>query len=97
MRRQLFQRIAVLLLLLPFAPMVLEAAPGHYLRTAAAMVAPEISVERLGAVEHAAAAAQSSGDNAWMLTSSALVLLMTGPGLALFYGGLVRRKTSSAQ
>src|SRR5215813_2458780 len=34
----------------------------------------------------------STGDNAWMLTSSALVLLMTGPGLALFYGGLVRRK-----
>jgi ammonium transporter, Amt family len=32
------------------------------------------------------------GDNAWMLTSSALVLMMTGPGLALFYGGLVRRK-----
>ena len=36
--------------------------------------------------------AQTSGDNAWMLTSAALVLLMTGPGLALFYGGLVRRK-----
>jgi Amt family ammonium transporter len=34
----------------------------------------------------------NSGDNAWMLTSSALVLMMTGPGLALFYGGLVRRK-----
>jgi ammonium transporter, Amt family len=34
----------------------------------------------------------SAGDNAWMLTSSALVLMMTGPGLALFYGGLVRRK-----
>ena len=33
-----------------------------------------------------------SGDNAWMLASSALVLMMTGPGLALFYGGLVRRK-----
>ncbi len=33
-----------------------------------------------------------AGDNAWMLTSSALVLMMTGPGLALFYGGLVRRK-----
>ena len=33
-----------------------------------------------------------SGDNAWMLVSCALVLLMTGPGLALFYGGLVRRK-----
>jgi Amt family ammonium transporter len=37
-------------------------------------------------------AAQSAGDNAWMLTSTALVLLMTGPGLALFYGGLVRKK-----
>src|SRR5205823_4733633 len=33
-----------------------------------------------------------SGDIAWMLTSSALVLMMTGPGLALFYSGLVRRK-----
>jgi len=31
-------------------------------------------------------------DNAWMLVSAALVLLMTGPGLALFYGGLVRKK-----
>lgn len=36
--------------------------------------------------------AQSSADNAWMLISSALVLMMTGPGLALFYGGLVRKK-----
>jgi Amt family ammonium transporter len=34
----------------------------------------------------------SVGDNAWMLTSSALVLLMTAPGLAMFYGGLVRKK-----
>jgi Amt family ammonium transporter len=34
----------------------------------------------------------SNADNAWMLVSSALVLMMTGPGLALFYGGLVRRK-----
>jgi Amt family ammonium transporter len=33
-----------------------------------------------------------SGDNAWVLMSSALVLMMTGPGLALFYGGLVRKK-----
>ncbi len=32
-----------------------------------------------------------SGDTAWMLTSAALVLMMTAPGLALFYGGLVRR------
>jgi len=33
-----------------------------------------------------------AGHNAWMLTSAALVLLMTAPGLALFYGGLVRKK-----
>ena len=47
---------------------------------------------RLSALEAAAKSAQSAGDNAWMLTCAALVLLMTGPGLALFYGGLVRRK-----
>jgi Amt family ammonium transporter len=39
-----------------------------------------------------ASAGISSGDNAWMLVSSALVLMMTAPGLILFYGGLVRRK-----
>ena len=33
-----------------------------------------------------------AGHNAWMLTSSALVLFMTAPGLAMFYGGLVRKK-----
>jgi Amt family ammonium transporter len=47
---------------------------------------------RLKALEESTKAAQSSGDNAWMLASCALVLFMTGPGLALFYGGLVRRK-----
>jgi Amt family ammonium transporter len=44
------------------------------------------------AAQAASASAQSAGDNAWMLTCAALVLLMTGPGLALFYGGLVRKK-----
>src|SRR5450755_3540659 len=47
---------------------------------------------RLTALETAAKNAQSAGDNAWMLVSAALVLMMTGPGLALFYGGLVRKK-----
>lgn len=47
---------------------------------------------RLSRLEQQAADAKSSADNAWMLTSSALVLMMTGPGLALFYGGLVRKK-----
>ena len=54
--------------------------------------APQDPQARLAAVESAVKSAQSAGDNAWMLVSSALVLMMTGPGLALFYGGLVRRK-----
>jgi Amt family ammonium transporter len=52
---------------------------------------PDVT-KRLDALERATRAAQMSGDNAWMLTSSALVLMMTAPGLALFYCGLVRRK-----
>src|ERR1700730_101161 len=40
----------------------------------------------------APASEPNSGDTAWMLASSALVLMMTAPGLALFYGGLVRKK-----
>jgi Amt family ammonium transporter len=43
-------------------------------------------------METATSNAQSAGDNAWMLVCAALVLMMTGPGLALFYGGLVRKK-----
>jgi len=69
----------------------------------AAMIIPETAAAadgtRMEALEKkvaeqdkAIAAAQSSGDNSWMLVSSALVLMMTGPGLALFYGGLVRKK-----
>jgi Amt family ammonium transporter len=42
--------------------------------------------------EAAAAPTIDSGDTAWILTSSAIVLMMTAPGLALFYGGLVRAK-----
>lgn len=48
--------------------------------------------ERIAKLEQQLADAKGSADNAWMLTSSALVLMMTGPGLALFYGGLVRKK-----
>ncbi|HJQ35462.1 MAG TPA: ammonium transporter [Pyrinomonadaceae bacterium] len=60
---------------------------------AAAAQTPDAAVaERLSKLEGATAAAQSAGDNAWMLVCAALVLMMTGPGLALFYGGLVRRK-----
>ena len=47
---------------------------------------------RVAQLEQQVAVAHSAGDNAWMLVSAALVLMMTGPGLALFYGGLVRQK-----
>ncbi len=59
---------------------------------AAMAQAPQSVDARLATLDSAVKSAQSAGDNAWMLTSAALVLMMTGPGLALFYGGLVRRK-----
>ncbi|MEZ1376920.1 ammonium transporter, partial [Enterobacter hormaechei] len=46
----------------------------------------------LALAEETAAPVLNSGDTAWMLTSTALVLFMTIPGLALFYGGMVRSK-----
>jgi len=48
--------------------------------------------QRITQLEAQVAEAKTSGDNSWILVSSALVLMMTGPGLALFYGGLVRKK-----
>ncbi len=65
--------------------------------SAAVTLLPVVSLademtDRVAKLESAAAAAQGSADNAWVLSCSALVLLMTIPGLALFYGGLVRQK-----
>jgi ammonium transporter, Amt family len=61
----------------------------------AAEAAPSLE-QRVAQLEQAAKApavpAISAGDNSWMLVSSALVLMMTAPGLILFYGGLVRSK-----
>lgn len=62
------------------------SAPGG------AAVAGTSLQHQVNALQEQVAAARSSGDNAWMLVCSALVLMMTGPGLALFYGGLVRKK-----
>jgi ammonium transporter, Amt family len=59
---------------------------------ALAQALPPATETRISNLEAAVKSAQSAGDNAWMLVSAALVLMMTGPGLALFYGGLVRRK-----
>ncbi len=51
-----------------------------------------MALPSLAHAQEALADASNSGDTAWILTSSALVLLMTMPGLTLFYGGLVRTK-----
>jgi Amt family ammonium transporter len=81
--------------LIVVAPGVVRAgtsAVGH--PTMAMLIVPNIhtDAQRIDELEHKVADAQGSADNAWMLVSAALVLLMTGPGLALFYGGLVRKK-----
>jgi ammonium transporter, Amt family len=60
--------------------------------SAQVLVSAPATQAQIAALEQEVRSAQSAGDNAWMLISSALVLLMTGPGLTLFYGGLVRRK-----
>src|SRR5579864_5399807 len=73
--------------ILKFCLLVLVSTPAALW----AQANPDIQ-SRLTALEAATKSAQSAADNAWMLVCSALVLMMTGPGLALFYGGLVRRK-----
>jgi len=64
------------------APAAAATAPAEPAAAPAAPTEPQlIGIDKI-----------SAGDTAWMLTSTALVLLMTIPGLALFYGGMVRRK-----
>src|SRR5688572_26693879 len=64
------------------APADKPAAAGAPAAPAAASPAPASKIDK--------------GDTAWMLTSCALVLMMTAPGLALFYGGMVRQKNALA-
>ena len=56
------------------------------------LVAPSWAQDVVAATEPVAAVTINKGDNVWMLLSAALVILMSIPGLALFYGGLVRSK-----
>jgi Amt family ammonium transporter len=62
------------------------------LAAAAASTAPVVLLASAASAEEATTI--SAGDTAWILTSSALVLMMTVPGLALFYAGLVRSKNT---
>ena len=76
------------------APTTAAATPAA--DTAAAMVAAPASAPTAAPAEAAAAAVPApvpnKGDTAWMMVSTILVILMVVPGLALFYGGLVRSK-----
>src|ERR1700756_1176713 len=96
----------VLLVALPIAsPLAAEQTPAPAasvssnatLLLAASVPDPASTVnDKLTQLDKDVKAAQASADNAWMLVSAALVLMMAGPGLALFYGGLVRQKNTLA-
>jgi len=96
----------ILLAALPVAPpLAAELTPSSaaavsssapVLLAAALPEQTSVTNDKLMQLDKDVKAAQSSADNAWMLVSAALVLMMTGPGLALFYGGLVRRKNTLA-
>jgi Amt family ammonium transporter len=90
--------LATIPLLAQQTPASASSSPAATSGTAS-VATPESSKavsDKLSQLDQRVAAAQSAGDNAWMLVSAALVLMMTGPGLALFYGGLVRRKNTLA-
>jgi Amt family ammonium transporter len=104
-RRLLTSGVVSLILLAVFAayPVIASADGTPAAAPAAAPAVPTVE-QRLANLEAyvtngapdakggALAATSGPGHNGWMMTSSALVLFMTLPGLALFYGGLVRRK-----
>src|SRR5271168_40558 len=102
MRRRRAAGVLLVLLVLWVGPLWAQAPPAASSAAppanAAAVPEPAGSATtpkleaRLAELQQQVADAHSAGDNAWMLTCSALVLMMTGPGLALFYGGLVRKK-----
>ena len=85
---------SVLTLMLLALPVQAQQAPATPTPAAGAPTpeTPKAVTDKLNDLEQKVTAAQLSADNAWMLVSAALVLMMTGPGLALFYGGLVRHK-----
>jgi Amt family ammonium transporter len=77
------------------APAWAEDKPAAPAATTSAAVEPAAAPATTATAEPAAAApaaVANKGDNAWIMTSAALVILMSIPGLALFYGGLVRTK-----
>ena len=86
-RSSLFFLAVLLVMLMGFSAQAQEPPSGS-----APAVTPSAPAAAAAPNTPPAAAKIDKGDNAWMLTSSALVLMMTIPGLFLFYGGLVRSK-----
>jgi len=102
MKRMGWKCCLLLTIVLAGVPLLAQQTPSSTATdspTTASSTAPDSQKavnEQLKQLDQRVTAAQSAGDNAWMLVSAALVLMMTGPGLALFYGGLVRRKNTLA-
>jgi Amt family ammonium transporter len=92
--RCVFAGVAALMVMTGAALAQDQAAPPATTQAAPAAAAEAPAGAPAAAAPAAAPAAPKidSGDTAWMITSSALVLMMTIPGLALFYGGMVRKK-----
>jgi len=91
--------LAMTIFAVPVSSQQTPASTASSSPTTSSQATPEIPKavnDKLAQLDKDVKGAQSSADNAWMLVSAALVLLMTGPGLALFYGGLVRRKNTLA-
>ena len=82
---KLFFALTVGCVLIGFSTPPLNAADANLAQL-------EQRVARIEALQQPAASPVNTGDNAWVLVSAALVLMMTAPGLILFYGGLVRSK-----
>ena len=76
------------------ALVLLALSPGLIQAQEETAPPPEAAPMAEAAPEATAEPTLNTGDTAWLLTSSALVLAMTAPGLALFYGGMVRRKNA---
>ena len=91
-RRAAGMLVVASLILMPLAAaMAQTATPAPAPAAAAAPAAPEPAPPACDA-KTLEKCTPNSGDTAWMMTSVALVLLMTVPGLGLFYGGMVRKK-----
>ena len=89
------ERGLVIVLLLTVLALVATSAWAQAPAAPSAPAAPAAEAPKTDAPAAAPAPPKiDSGDTAWVLTSSALVLLMTAPGLALFYGGMVRQKNA---